>query len=425
MDKISNLAFVAFVIIWQIAVVFGDHEVIMAAVIFRHGDRTPVDPYPTDPYRNQSYWPVKFGELTNIGKMQHYKLGLWLRSRYKDFLSTSFDPEEIIIRSTDVDRSLMSAQANLAGMYPPISKDIWDPELHWQPIPVHTMPLKMDNVLAMAKPCPVYEIQMEKVKNSEPYRKMLIKYAELFKYLSNHTGADVYDFDEVEYIYNTLYIEELYNLTLPEWTKLVYPKKLLAPSQISFITPTYTPLMSRLKAGPLIKEITAEMDKKCKEESSTKVLIYSGHDTTIANILNALDLYDGEIPNYTATILIELLQANNTNMVRVLYRNEINDYVPVVLNIPSCGQLCPMDQFKIIYKHLITVEWEKECQNLFHNPYLAFFLIFVLSSLCTYSFMKIPFNKMCGNKQDEVEKGYKHYSLLISADGSDIKLKPK
>ncbi|CAG9781784.1 unnamed protein product [Diatraea saccharalis] len=50
--------------------------------INRHGDRTPVDTYPTDPWRNESLWPVKFGELTNIGKRQHYALGRWLRKRY-------------------------------------------------------------------------------------------------------------------------------------------------------------------------------------------------------------------------------------------------------------------------------------------------------------------------------------------------------
>lgn len=53
-----------------------------AAVVFRHGDRTPVNQFPTDPYNNQSLWPVKFGELTNLGKRQHYMLGKWIRKRY-------------------------------------------------------------------------------------------------------------------------------------------------------------------------------------------------------------------------------------------------------------------------------------------------------------------------------------------------------
>lgn len=34
--------------------------------IFRHGDRTPVDPYPTDPWNNRKYWPTGWGQLTNV-----------------------------------------------------------------------------------------------------------------------------------------------------------------------------------------------------------------------------------------------------------------------------------------------------------------------------------------------------------------------
>lgn len=56
---------------------------VSVVVFFRHGDRTPVDPYPLDPWGDAKYWPVPFGELTDIGKRQHYELGTVLRERYK------------------------------------------------------------------------------------------------------------------------------------------------------------------------------------------------------------------------------------------------------------------------------------------------------------------------------------------------------
>ena len=34
--------------------------------LYRHGDRTPVTTYPTDPYNNASYWPDGWGQLTNV-----------------------------------------------------------------------------------------------------------------------------------------------------------------------------------------------------------------------------------------------------------------------------------------------------------------------------------------------------------------------
>lgn len=36
--------------------------------MFRHGDRTPTECYPRDPYNNLSYWPEGWGQLTNVRK---------------------------------------------------------------------------------------------------------------------------------------------------------------------------------------------------------------------------------------------------------------------------------------------------------------------------------------------------------------------
>lgn len=48
------------------------------------------------------------------------------------------------IRSTDFDRTLESAQANLAGLFPEAAPG--SPETDWKPIPVHTVPVSEDKV---------------------------------------------------------------------------------------------------------------------------------------------------------------------------------------------------------------------------------------------------------------------------------------
>lgn len=40
----------------------------------------------------------------------------------------------------------MSAEVDLAGLYPPNSGEVWNDKIQWQPIPVHTKPLNSDNV---------------------------------------------------------------------------------------------------------------------------------------------------------------------------------------------------------------------------------------------------------------------------------------
>ena len=100
-------------------------------LLYRHGDRTPCGGYPTDPYKDPSNWPVGLGQLTSVGKRMHFELGQWLRERYDGFLSSNYSEEEIYVRSTDVDRTLMSAQSNLAGLYPPEGYWEWNPDLAW------------------------------------------------------------------------------------------------------------------------------------------------------------------------------------------------------------------------------------------------------------------------------------------------------
>lgn len=45
---------------------FEDSELIFAHILFRHGDRNPIMPFPTDPWKNESFWPRGYGSLTNV-----------------------------------------------------------------------------------------------------------------------------------------------------------------------------------------------------------------------------------------------------------------------------------------------------------------------------------------------------------------------
>lgn len=101
--------------------------------------------------------------------------------------------------------------------------------------------------------------------------------------------------EDLQRINNTFFIEELYNKSLPEWTHKIYPSEdLTYVAKFTFAIATYTRQLARLKTGPLIKEMLQRFSEKSKGKLNPdrSVWIYSAHDTTVANVLNTLNLYD-------------------------------------------------------------------------------------------------------------------------------------
>lgn len=82
---------------------------------------------------------------------------------------------------------------------------------------------------------------------------------------------------------------------LPEWTKKVYPGgDMKWISGQSFVTNTATPVLKRLKAGFLLREILTRLTNKTlsKLTPDRTLHMYSAHDTTVASLLNTLGVFD-------------------------------------------------------------------------------------------------------------------------------------
>ncbi|GBN31958.1 Lysosomal acid phosphatase [Araneus ventricosus] len=118
-------------------------RLLLVQTLFRHGDRSPMFIYPKDQNKLDS-WPEGLGKLTQLGKKQHYAVGKFLRSMYKDFVTSN--PNEVSANSSATERSLSSAQAHLAAFYAPEGRWKFEDELNWQPIPIYTLPIKDDKV---------------------------------------------------------------------------------------------------------------------------------------------------------------------------------------------------------------------------------------------------------------------------------------
>ena len=65
------------------------------------------------------------GELTGMGQRMHYLLDIRNRMRYiekEKFLSEKFDAHEILIYSSNLNRTMLSVSSQLQGLYPQSSK---------------------------------------------------------------------------------------------------------------------------------------------------------------------------------------------------------------------------------------------------------------------------------------------------------------
>ena len=340
----------------------------MVHLLYRHGDRTPYEFYPADPYKDLSEWHVGVAQLTNRGKRMSFELGKWIKRKYEGFLSKDYSEDEIYVRSSDEDRTLMSAQVVLAGLYPPGLDRRWNEDLDWQPISVHTVPLEYDHLLATRQNCPRIT-QLESDLSESSYMKDVVYKAnkDLFEYISDHTGLNITSVDKLASVYDTLLVETIHNKTLPEWTLSVFPGgKFDQLQKLSFIHDTFNDELKKLKAGTFINELVAHYSNfdlnTVNQMHTKKMFMYSAHDISIVRVLNTLGVYEGNVPPYSSTVMFELIDQDGLK-VAISYRNETSRE-PYDLIIPGCEKLCPLELFKELTKAVRPGDWQNECKQI-------------------------------------------------------------
>uniref|UniRef100_U3IDR4 acid phosphatase n=1 Tax=Anas platyrhynchos platyrhynchos TaxID=8840 RepID=U3IDR4_ANAPP len=300
----SRIPWFAFYIIFTLLQqATAERELKFVAVVFRHGDRTPIVNFPTDLHK-ESEWPQGFGQLTQTGMQQLYELGQYVRKRYSNFLNSTYNRKEFYIQSTDYDRTIMSAQSYLSGLFPPTSSQIWNPELLWQPIPVHIVPKATDR--------------------------------------------------------------GIHNYSLPVWaTKDVVDKmEKLAELSLSSLFGVYkTEEKSRLQGGVLVNIILNSFKQAANSSKERKMEVYSAHDTTIGALQIALNIFNGKLPPYAACQFFELYQESSGQYsIEMHYRND-SSKDPYLLTLPGCTSSCPLEKFSELVSPIITESWSKECGN--------------------------------------------------------------
>ncbi|XP_006642736.1 lysosomal acid phosphatase isoform X1 [Lepisosteus oculatus] len=344
----------------------GERQLKFVTLLYRHGDRSPVRAYPTDPYQ-ESAWPQGFGQLSQEGMRQHLELGQLLRRRYHGFLNESYNRKEISVRSTDYDRTLMSAETNLAGLYPPNGSQIFNPNIPWQPIPVHTVPEGEDRLLSFPIPdCPRYDLLMNETKRTDEYINLLNSNKEFLEMVRNKTGLKDATVESVWSVHDTLFCEAKHNMTPPSWVTPEVMEQLRKLKDYSFelMFGVYKrEEKTRLQGGVLLGHIVKKLSDAAKSSvPSPKLMIYSAHDTTVVALQSALNVFNGKQPPYASCHFFELYREGNGSFtVAMFYRNH-TEQEPYPVSLPGCSQFCLLEDFLRVTKSAIPENREKECQ---------------------------------------------------------------
>ncbi|KAI5710521.1 hypothetical protein M8J75_009296 [Diaphorina citri] len=337
------------------------------SIVFRHGNRAPLVHYKNDPYKGK--FPDGVGQLTKKGKANMYQKGKVLRKMYDGFIGRNFRSDELYCTSTSSDRTLMTAQVVLAGMYPPVdSYHHLDPHLAWQPIPVHEDSPDKSSIFGHGNLCPRYsQVFYEQINKTTETLKKEGRVQEVFPYCEAHCGEQVRTVADLGLLVDALKSEAADGLKLPDWVSEIYDSTLLGFLDILMNVIVTTAEQKRLITGPLLKQILDNMSAKSKGtlKPNHKMVLYSGHDFSILGLLGSITKSKKLIPQpeFGASLAFEMYRSeSNQYTVKVKYLRSFNDETPQDISIPDCGSPCTLEKFIEISQYVIPEDWEQECR---------------------------------------------------------------
>lgn len=327
MHKIISLFF----LILFSSQVFAEEKLIFSADLIRHGDRNPEKEIPAAPV----VWKEGLGELTPIGMNQVYRLGAMLRKKYVDeyhLLPANYDAKTMYVRSTDMNRTLMSATAFLFGLYPLESGAL---PSGFQPIPIHTVSVNQDTLLAVKGYSLTQDIWKEK--------SLLFK--DKLPVWSKATGIQINSFRELGYLADNLRVRNIHHVSLPPGLSQSDANEMMAIAEWAMVEKFKRHAVTYSMGHELLSLIANAMKESIQHKSPLKYILFSGHDSSMMAVMNTLGSPLNHIPPYASRLNFSLWEDAGRYFVKVT----LNDQ-PVV--IPGCDkEICSMGQFyKIVGK---------------------------------------------------------------------------
>ncbi|KAK2952414.1 hypothetical protein BLNAU_12676 [Blattamonas nauphoetae] len=316
---------------------------------------------------------TRHGEITDTGLLEQRRLGEFLRKRYAEteqFLSETYVPTELYVRSSASTRCIHSAQALLAGLYP---KGWGVDEALLFPVQVEVQ--QEEYLLKAFEKCEeclrVYKQFME----SPEHRKMIDDLAPTFDQLEQLLLIDV----------------NQGNIGLSDELKIAQQSlaKVLTEEHTRFFDGTGQ--WPKAGIGLLLGEMffsNTHADLHLSPSSKTdhpflgrkKFRAYVAHDYTITALLKALNGSLIEIVPSAAVVIVELHKTDNTPSIQIQYCTQAGGEYSCeeVIPKPCRASTCQLTTFQQFWKnHSIILNNTKYLINnnmatVFNPNYVAY-----------------------------------------------------
>lgn len=367
-------------------------KTVFIAEVFRHGARSPTTYQSWD---SDERWGAA-GQLTASGMRQHYLLGHELRNRYittEAFLASELAAGETVVYSTEFNRTIMSAQSQLTGLYPPstgpeISSgnsqkavppiEVTDldqllSDLGTAALPDRTQiqPVRTDDVQTMLNPSAI-EAACPKLKQIvtnnylNPQVSILFEdYADVVDTVANELKVSNSEARKrVPDLWDSVTTNRFHGYEVPEvfnndafyerMTEMVFKLQSLiyysSSTQVKFYT------------SALFSDILSHLKKTSSNTWTEKFVFYSAHDTTVMPVVLGLgynlQAWAPFASNVFFVMSVENEDTDPTYTVKVSYNDE-------EFAIPGCdGKIeCPLDTFMTYLETWTYSDLDSACVN--------------------------------------------------------------
>lgn len=277
------------------------------------------------------------GQLTTIGMQQLYDLGVRLRKKYiqeEPFLTPTFNPKEVYIRSTNIVRTIESAKCLVAGLFQQEQAGV---------VSILTDKAEKEVLYPNYHGCKLLKML---IGNRWAESSTLPDIAADLQNIQEDLGVDAQQRLDFILIRDDMVARETHGLPLP--TVLEQWRSTIEQRAVDMIYHIYEPSKRQnlqMCVGPLLNMLVTNMEDKIQSSPSKqdrKLFLYSVHDTTLMPCLMALGVFDMKWPPYAADITLELYQHRQTNQHYVKV-----SYIDQDQKIPGCSDIyCPIDEFK-------------------------------------------------------------------------------